>query len=65
MVRGNLELLEHLVTDFIKQQAQQHIVYTEMRYSPHLLAHGATLDPHQQEDKVNANSSVNAITCGL
>lgn len=37
IVRGNLQLLEHLALDFCKRQAQQRIIYTEVRYSPHLL----------------------------
>ena len=68
MVRGNLELLEQLAVDFVKRQAQQHIIYTEMRYSPHLLAHGGSLandNTTTQHEEVNADPVVNAITRGL
>lgn len=62
LVRGNFELLEHLALDFVKRQAQQHIIYTEMRYSPHLLAQGGSLSGNQQ---VDADPVVDAITRGL
>jgi adenosine deaminase len=41
LVQGNLSLLEQLAYDFCRRQSQQNIVYTEARYSPHLLAYGA------------------------
>jgi adenosine deaminase len=62
LVRGNLELLEQLAMDFVKRQAQQHIIYTEMRYSPHLLAAGASLSGNRP---VRADPIVDAITRGL
>jgi adenosine deaminase len=70
LVRGNLELLQELALDFVKRQAQQHVVYTEMRYSPHLLAKGASLsyNPNDNNDDnniVNADPIVDAITKGL
>jgi len=37
IVRGNYELLEALAYEFVKQQARNNVVYTEVRYSPHLL----------------------------
>lgn len=72
MVRGNLELLEQLAVDFVKRQAQQHVIYTEMRYSPHLLAYGGSLGNTNndnttttQQEEVNADPVVDAITRGL
>jgi len=66
LVRGNLELLEVLAVDFCKRQAQQHVVYTEMRYSPHLLAEGGSLDAHTENATlVDADPVVDAITRGL
>jgi adenosine deaminase len=66
LVRGNLELLEQLALDFVKRQAQQHVVYTEMRYSPHLLAKGASLSYNPNDNTiVNADPIVDAITKGL
>jgi len=38
LVYNNFELLEHLAYDFIKRQHEQNVIYTEVRYSPHLLA---------------------------
>lgn len=43
-VRENLELIEQLAYDFCQRQWQQHCIYTEVRYSPHLLAEGFTKD---------------------
>lgn len=40
LVRKNLDLLEHLAYDFVRRQFQQNVVYTEVRYSPFLLAEG-------------------------
>ena len=66
LVRGNLELLEVLAVDFCKRQAQQHVVYTEMRYSPHLLAKGGSLDLHSENATlVDADPVVDAVTRGL
>mmetsp|Transcript_28858 Transcript_28858/g.44362 ORF Transcript_28858/g.44362 Transcript_28858/m.44362 type:complete len:474 (+) Transcript_28858:180-1601(+) len=62
IARGNLELLEMLAYDFCKRQAQQNVVYTEVRYSPHLLASGASL---AGKHKVDADPVVTAITSGL
>ena len=38
LVYGNFELLEHLAYDFVRRQWEQNVIYTEVRYSPHLLA---------------------------
>ena len=65
LVRGNLPLLEDLAVDFCKRQAQQHVVYTEMRYSPHLLATGGSLEYKENATMVNADVVVDAITRGL
>jgi len=62
IVRGNLELLEELAYDFVKRQAQQNVMYTEVRYSPHFLAKGGTLSG---EGAVDAEPVINAITSGL
>jgi len=62
IVRGNLELLEELAYDFVKRQAQQNVIYTEVRYSPHFLAKGGTLSI---EGDVDAEPVINAITSGL
>lgn len=38
LVHGNLDLLEILAHDFVERQHEQNVIYTEVRYSPHLLA---------------------------
>jgi adenosine deaminase len=38
LVYDNFELLEHLAYDFVRRQREQNVIYTEVRYSPHLLA---------------------------
>ena len=69
LVRGNLELIEQLAFDFCQRQWEQHIVYTEVRYSPHLLAEGFEIgdDSNGQEgkEKVDATRVLNSVTAGL
>lgn len=68
IVTGNLDLLEILAYDFCQRQYQQNIVYTEVRYSPHLLAYGATTTTTtttEQYPTVSAQDVVLAITQGL
>mmetsp|Transcript_11399 Transcript_11399/g.18899 ORF Transcript_11399/g.18899 Transcript_11399/m.18899 type:complete len:427 (+) Transcript_11399:84-1364(+) len=62
LVRGNLQLIEDLAYDFVRRQAEQRVVYTEARYSPHLLAAGASLTGN---DPVDARPVVDAVTQGL
>jgi hypothetical protein len=38
VVRGRLSLLEELAFRFVERQSAQSVIYTEVRYSPHLLA---------------------------
>lgn len=38
LVYDNYELMEHLAEDFVMRQYEQNVVYTEVRYSPHLLS---------------------------
>jgi adenosine deaminase len=51
LVRRNLSLLEQLAFDFCQRQWEQNTIYTEVRYSPHLLAESyerdasVTVDP--------------------
>jgi adenosine deaminase len=69
LVQGNLTLLEQLAYDFCQRQSQQNIVYTEARYSPHLLAYGAVDGggpaTDDDDDAVSAEDVVRAITKGL
>ncbi len=72
IVRGDLELIETLAHDFVKRQAAQNIVYTEVRYSPHLLAEGGDYALTDDDDddtggttKVDAGPVLDAVTKGL
>eukprot|EP00536_Pseudo-nitzschia_multiseries_P001668 jgi/Psemu1/294511/fgenesh1_pm.21_\ len=38
LVHNNFDLLENLAFDFVKRQREQNVIYTEVRYSPHVLA---------------------------
>ena len=62
IVRGNLDLIESLAFDFVKRQARQNIIYSEVRYSPHLLAKGATIG---ENEKVDPCPIIDAVTRGL
>jgi len=62
IVRGNLDLIEQMAFDFCKRQAEQNIVYTEVRYSPHLLANGGTLNGVGKVDPIPV---LDAVTKGL
>ena len=48
LVYDNYELIEHLAEDFVMRQYEQNVVYTEVRYSPHLLSS----DPQKAYDAV-------------
>ncbi|GFH59898.1 adenosine deaminase [Chaetoceros tenuissimus] len=62
IVRGNLVLIENLAMDFVKRQAKQNCIYTEVRYSPHLLAEGGDIGG---SGKVDPRPVVDAVTRGL
>lgn len=61
LVRGNLDLLEYLAYDFCQRQYEQNVIYTEVRYSPHLLAEAMAheeVDPPStttNNDKIETN----------
>jgi adenosine deaminase len=63
LIRGNLDLLEQLAYDFCQRQWEQNVVYTEVRYSPHLLAEG--YGNGTDGEMVDAESVVKAVTKGL
>jgi Adenosine deaminase len=79
LVRRNLDLLEQLAFDFCRRQYQQNVVYTEVRYSPFLLAEGFVVENHddnnnqqqQQNGDKNYTGAIDgaavfrAITAGL
>jgi adenosine deaminase len=62
IVRGNLDLIETLAFDFVKRQARQNVIYSEVRYSPHFLAEGATMGGKECVDPAPV---VDAVTRGL
>jgi adenosine deaminase len=68
LVRRNLDLLEQLAFDFCQRQWEQHIVYTEVRYSPFLFAEsfqGVGDDDADKDGLVNAAQVFEAVTRGL
>jgi len=62
IVRGDLHLIERLAYDFVKRQSTQNIIYTEVRYSPHLLAEGGD---YTGNTKVDPAPVIDAVTKGL
>ena len=56
IVSGELATLEELAARFVAEQAAQNVLYTELRYSPHVLA---------RDDTGGAPAVVDAVTRGL
>ena len=63
IVQDNLTLLEKLAHDFVQGQAQQNVIYTEVRYCPHLLAKDGSYG--ESESIMDADPIVDAVTRGL
>lgn len=63
LVRRNLPLLEELAYDFCQRQYEQNIVYTEVRYSPFLLAE--SFEEEAEGNEVDGEAVFEAITRGL
>jgi adenosine deaminase len=70
LVFDNMELIESLSLDFVKRQYEQRCIYTEVRYSPHLLAS----DPRKSHEAVTRGLrkgcekyriTVNQILCAI
>jgi len=62
LVSGRLELLEELAYKFVGFQAASHVVYTEVRYSPHEFF----LEEHKQEPPEGmCRQFVDAVSRGL
>eukprot|EP00286_Rhodomonas_abbreviata_P009225 CAMPEP_0181323870 /NCGR_PEP_ID=MMETSP1101-20121128/20035_1 /TAXON_ID=46948 /ORGANISM="Rhodomonas abbreviata, Strain Caron Lab Isolate" /LENGTH=355 /DNA_ID=CAMNT_0023431965 /DNA_START=79 /DNA_END=1142 /DNA_ORIENTATION=- len=55
LVKGNRDLLGRLVLSFCESQKKQNIIYTEVRYAPHLICKEGTMLP-------DARSVVSAVT---
>jgi len=67
-VQGNLAVVEELACAFVGRQAAQNVLYTEVRYSPHLLTAAATYEAGagaSADCTAEAQSVVDAVTRGL
>mmetsp|Transcript_13988 Transcript_13988/g.38676 ORF Transcript_13988/g.38676 Transcript_13988/m.38676 type:complete len:515 (+) Transcript_13988:308-1852(+) len=64
-VRKNLSLIEKLAFDFCQRQWEQHVVYTEVRYSPFLLAEGYQTNEHDSNEQITGEDVYKAVTSGL
>lgn len=71
MVQGDLEALEEMARRFVGRQAAQNVLYTEVRYSPHILTSAATYNPEDVTEGApsavvdEAGAVVDAVTRGL
>jgi adenosine deaminase len=71
LVYDNFGLLEHLACDFVRRQYEQNVVYTEVRYSPHLLsedprlAHKAITKGLRRGCQMFPECIVNQLLCGI
>ena len=65
IVRGNFLLLHDMAYDFCKRQADQNIIYTEVRYNPHLLASNGSFVKSEKDDIVDPRPVIDAVTTGL
>jgi adenosine deaminase len=71
LVYDNLELLEYLAFDFVRRQHEQNVVYTEVRYSPQLLAsdprlaHQAITKGLRRGCQEFSDQIVNQLLCGI
>lgn len=78
IVQGDLECLEDLARRYVGRQAAQNIIYTEVRYSPHILTRSAAYggvavdetgargpDGSAARDEDEARAVVEAVTRGL
>lgn len=68
IVKDDLEALKELAYEFVKNQAAQNIIYTEVRYSPHEFLRANYTESAEdaiKADKVVAAQVVDAVTEGL
>ncbi|CAJ1349441.1 unnamed protein product [Effrenium voratum] len=61
-VRGDLNAVEEMSYRFCCRQAKENVVYTEVRYSPHLLLDG---EYFSGETRLDPEAAVAAVTRGL
>ena len=64
IVQDNLTLLEQLAHEFVKGQALQNVIYTEVRYSPHLFSKGESYGD-TENGMIDAEPIVDAVTRGF
>lgn len=62
IVRGDLNLIENLSYDFCRRQSKCNVIYSEVRYSPHLLAEDGD---YNGATSVEARPVIDAVTRGL
>ncbi|KAG7365139.1 adenosine deaminase [Nitzschia inconspicua] len=71
LVYDNFALLEHLACDFVRRQYEQNVIYSEVRYSPQLLAsdprlaHAAITKGLRRGCQEFPNVIVNQLLCGI
>uniref|UniRef100_A0A7S1UGV6 adenosine deaminase n=1 Tax=Phaeomonas parva TaxID=124430 RepID=A0A7S1UGV6_9STRA len=65
LVRGDLGVIEEQAYAFVLEQARQNVVYTEVRYSPHLLCEGAAYETENGAGLPDGAPVVDAVTRGL
>jgi adenosine deaminase len=65
LVRNQYDLIEELAYDFCKRQWEQNVIYTEVRYSPFLLAEPIKKDDDFEDADEKAAAVFAAITKGL
>jgi len=69
IVKGDLDFVEKLAYDFVKRQAEQNVIYTEVRYNPHLLGKDNSVVEQKKEEAtvtiVEPDPVVDAVTRGL
>jgi len=71
-VQGNLPIIEELACAFVSRQAAQNVLYTEVRYSPHIMTSVGTYDGDaganasgSDDMHAQAQAVVEAVTRGL
>jgi len=62
IVADKMDVLEKAAKMFVKRKADNNVIYTEARYSPHVMLHPA---PECPEPKHTAEDVVKAVTRGL
>ncbi|GIY09182.1 adenosine deaminase [Caerostris darwini] len=64
VIAGDAKALERIAFEFCEDAALQHVLYTEARYSPHLLS-SSTLTPSQVVESINRGLAEGAARFGV